>query len=92
VAKWLGAPLGDAQASGDAVGYRLVTYPTYAVLDRLTLRRPPDAGLYLPRRLGRSDHTGPGALWLSLYVSSDYGGGHITFTGDGTVKQMRLPT
>lgn len=41
---------------------------------------------------GRSDHTGPGALSLSRYVSGDYGGGHITFTGDGTVKEMSLPT
>ncbi|MGC1736868.1 MAG: hypothetical protein WA768_06820 [Mycobacterium sp.] len=33
-----------------------------------------------------------GALALSLYVSSDYGGGHISFSGDGTVKQTSLPT
>lgn len=39
-----------------------------------------------------SDPTTPGALSLSLYVSSDYGGGYISFTGDGTVKQMSLPT
>jgi hypothetical protein len=39
-----------------------------------------------------TDPTTPGALTLSLYVSSDYGGGYISFTGDGTVKQMSLPT
>lgn len=39
-----------------------------------------------------TDPTTPGALSLSLYVSSDYGGGYISFTGDGTVKQMSLPT
>ncbi|GAB1816494.1 hypothetical protein MUNTM_55360 [Mycobacterium sp. MUNTM1] len=39
-----------------------------------------------------TDPTTPGALSLSLYVSSDYGGRHITFAGDGTVKQMSLPT
>lgn len=39
-----------------------------------------------------TDPTTPGALSLSLYVSSDYGGGYISFAGDGTVKQMSLPT
>ena len=38
-----------------------------------------------------TDPTTPGALTLSVYVSSDYGGGYIAFTGDGTVKQMSLP-
>lgn len=38
------------------------------------------------------DPTAPGALSLSLYVSSDYGGGSITFAGDGTVKRLDLPT
>ncbi len=38
------------------------------------------------------DPTTPGALTLSLYVSSDYGSGYIAFGGDGTVKQMSLPT
>lgn len=39
-----------------------------------------------------TDPTTSGALTLSLYVSSDYGGGHIAFAGDGTVKQLSLPT
>jgi Domain of unknown function (DUF1707) len=39
-----------------------------------------------------TDPTTPGALSLSLYVSSDYGGGYIAFAGDGTVKQLSLPT
>ena len=38
-----------------------------------------------------TDPTTPGALTLSVYVSSDYGGGYIAFAGDGTVKQMSLP-
>ncbi|WP_297601880.1 DUF1707 domain-containing protein [Mycobacterium sp.] len=38
-----------------------------------------------------TDPTTPGALTLSVYVSSDYGGGYIAFSGDGTVKQMSLP-
>lgn len=39
-----------------------------------------------------TDPTTPDALSLSLYVSSDYGGGHIVFAGDGTVKQLSLPS
>lgn len=34
----------------------------------------------------------PGALTLSVYVSSDYGSGYIAFAGDGTVKQINLPS
>jgi len=36
------------------------------------------------------DPTAPGAL--SVYVSSDYGGGSIVFAGDGTVKRLNLPS
>jgi hypothetical protein len=39
-----------------------------------------------------TDPTTPGALSLSLYVSGDYGSGYIVFAGDGTVKQLNLPT
>jgi hypothetical protein len=39
-----------------------------------------------------TDPTTPGALSLSLYVSSDYGGGYIVFTGDGTIKQVSYPS
>jgi hypothetical protein len=39
-----------------------------------------------------SDPTAPGALSLSVYVSSDYGGGYIVFAGDGTVKRVNLPS
>ena len=39
-----------------------------------------------------TDPTTPGALSLSLYVSSDYGGGYIVFAGDGTLKQLNLPS
>ena len=34
------------------------------------------------------DPTTPGALSLSIYVSSDYGSGYIQLAGDGTVKQV----
>jgi hypothetical protein len=34
----------------------------------------------------------PGALSLSVHVSSDYGSGSITFAGDGTVKRVDLPS
>jgi hypothetical protein len=38
------------------------------------------------------DPTTPGALSLSVYVSSDYGGGYIELTPDGTVKQINYPS
>ena len=39
-----------------------------------------------------SDPTTPGALSLSVYVSSDYGSGYIELAGDGTVKQITYPS
>lgn len=131
---------------GDTVGYRLVIYPTYAVLDRpdpsddrrvlaYTYRGgwgdptssakssadgpvPADLGKFdvtatvgimrgAPQTLRMkpsdikttylnvepaTDPTTPGALSLSLYVSSDYGGGYIVFAGDGTIKRLNLPS
>ncbi|ORB00302.1 hypothetical protein BST33_11560 [Mycolicibacter minnesotensis] len=38
------------------------------------------------------DPTTPGALSLSVYVSSDYGSGYIAFAGDGTVKRINYPS
>lgn len=38
------------------------------------------------------DLSTPGALSLSVYVSSDYGGGYIKFAGDGTIKQVNYPS
>ncbi len=131
---------------GDAVGYRLVIYPTYAVLDRpdpsddrrvlaYTYRggwgdptssaksavdgpvpvdlskfdvtatvgimrgapqtlhmKPSDVKTEYLNIEPATDPTAPGALSLSLYVSSDYGGGYIVFAGDGNVKQLNLPS
>lgn len=131
---------------GDAVGYRLVIYPTYAVLDRPDpsderrilaytyrggwgdpsssakngadgptpadlskfdvatavgiLRGAPQTLHIKPRDVTSTylivepakDPTTPGALSLSLYVSSDYGGGYIVFAGDGAIKQLTLPS
>lgn len=131
---------------GNTVGYRLVVYPDYAVLDRpdpsddrrvlaYTYRGgwgdptssakssadgpvPADLSKFdIPATVGimrgapqtlhmkpsdvkttylivepATDPTTPGALSLSLYVSSDYGGGYIVFAGDGTVKQLSLPS
>lgn len=37
------------------------------------------------------DPTTPGALALTLYVSTDYGSGYIEFGGDGTIKQVNYP-
>lgn len=39
-----------------------------------------------------ADPTAPAAISLSVYVSSDYGSGYIVFAGDGTVKQVNLPS
>lgn len=38
------------------------------------------------------DPTAPGALTLSVYVSSDYGSGSIDFAGDGTTKRVSYPS
>ena len=38
------------------------------------------------------DPTTPGALSLSVYVSSDYGSGYIAFAGDSTVKRINYPS
>jgi hypothetical protein len=38
------------------------------------------------------DLTAPGALSLSVYLSSDYGSGSIVFAGDDTLKRLDLPT
>lgn len=129
---------------GDTIGFRLVIYPDYAVMDRpdpnderrrlsYTYRGgwgdptgsakdrdavSVDLGKFdptatvgilrgAPETLGikqsdvkttyliiepTMDPTTPGALSLSVYVSSDYGSGSITFTGDGTVKQVNYPS
>ncbi len=131
---------------GNTMGYRLVIYPTYAVLDRpdpsddrrvlaytyrggwgdptssakgaadgpvpvdlskfdITtavgiMRGAPETLHMKPSDVKTeyliiepaTDPTTPGALSLSLYVSSDYGGGYIVFAGNGTVKQVNLPS
>jgi hypothetical protein len=38
------------------------------------------------------DPTTPGELSLSVYVSSDYGGGYIAVAGDGAVKRINYPS
>lgn len=130
---------------GNAVGFRLVIYPTYAVLDRpdpsdgrRVLAYDYRGGWADPTSSAKSsadgpvavdlgnfdvratvgimrgapetlhmkssdvkttylviepatDPTTPGALSLSVYVSSDYGGGYIVFGGDGTIKRISPP-
>jgi hypothetical protein len=39
-----------------------------------------------------ADPTTPGALALSVYVSSDYGSGYIELDGAGNVKQINYPS
>ena len=41
-----------------------------------------------PAKDPTQDPTKPGALSLTIYVSSDYGSGYIELAGDGTVKQV----
>lgn len=131
---------------GNVVGYRLVIYPDYAVLDRpdpsddrrvlaYTYRggwgdpssaakssadgavavdlskfdvaktvgimrgapqtlhmKPADVKTTYLDVEPATDPTTPDALTLSVYVSSDYGGGYIAFAGDGTIKRLNLPS
>ena len=94
---------------GNTTGFRLVLYPTYAVLDRADPSddrrmlaydyrggwgdmRQSDVKTTYPVIEPASDPTTPGALSLSVYVSSDYGGGFIVFAGDGTTKRINLPS
>lgn len=131
---------------GDTMGFRLVIYPTYAVLDRadpaddrrtlaydyrggwgdptssakssadgavavdlgkfdiaatVGLMRGAPESLHMRRSDVKTtylviepatDPTTPGALSLSVYVSSDYGGGYILFAGDGRIKRINLPS
>jgi hypothetical protein len=131
---------------GNTLGFRLVIYPTYAVLDRpdpsddrrvlaydyrggwgdptssaksgadgpvavdlskfdITatvgiMRGAPETLHMKPSDVKSTyliiepatDPTAPGALTLSLYVSTDYGGGSIAFAGDGTIKRLDLPS
>ncbi len=130
---------------GNTIGYRMVIYPTYAVLnrpdpsdDRRVLAYDYRGGYGDPTSSAKSsadgavpvdlskfditktvgimrgapetlrmqpadvkstyliiepatDPTAPGSLSLSVYVSSDYGGGYIQFAGDGTIKRVNLP-
>lgn len=39
-----------------------------------------------------TDPITPGAVTLTIYVSSDYGSGYVEFAGDGTVKQVNYPS
>jgi hypothetical protein len=131
---------------GNVLGYRLVIYPTYAVLDRpdpsddrrvlaynyrggwgdptssaksasdgpvavdlgkfdvtttIGIMRGAPETLHMKQSDVKNtylivepatDPTAPGSLSLSLYVSTDYGGGSIVFAADGTVKRLNLPT
>lgn len=54
--------------------------------------KPSDVkNMYLIIEPGK-DPLQPDALTLSVYVSSDYGGGSINFAGDGTIKRLSLPS
>jgi hypothetical protein len=58
-----------------------------------TLRmKPPDVKSTYLIIEPATNPTTPGALSLSVYVSSDYGSGEIVFAGDGTIKRINLPS
>jgi hypothetical protein len=57
--------------------------------DTLHIKSPDTTSSYLVVEPA-TDPTQPGALSLSYYVSSDYGGGSIVFAGDGTPKRLNL--
>ena len=128
---------------GDTVGYRLVIYPEYAILDRpdpgderrtlsytyrggwgdpstgtkgsdavavdlgafdvnavvALLRGAPETLNIKPAEVSSTyliveparDPTTPGAVAISIYVSSEFGGGYIAVGPDGSVKQISYP-
>lgn len=128
---------------GDTLGFRLVVYPEYAVLDRPDSDNPrrelsytyrggwgdPSSGARAadavavdlagfdttaivgilrgaPETLGinpaeventylivdpAADPTTPGRVSVSVYLSSDYGGGYIEVGPDGSVKRINYP-
>ena len=55
------------------------------------IKQPDVKSTYLIVEAGK-DPTMPGALSLTVYVSSDYGSGYIEFAGDGTIKQVNYPS
>jgi Domain of unknown function (DUF1707) len=55
------------------------------------IKQPDVKSTYLIVEPGK-DPTMPGALSLTVYVSSDYGSGYIEFGGDGTIKQVNYPS
>ena len=59
--------------------------------DTLHIERPEVKNTYLIIEPATNPVT-PGALSLSVYVSSDYGSGSIVFAGDGTIKRVNLPS
>lgn len=128
---------------GDTVGYRLVIYPDYAVLDRVdpgderreldytyrggwgdpstsakskdaapvdlakfdakavvgVLRGAPETLNIKPNEVRSTyliiepsgDVTAPGTVSISIYVSSEFGGGYIQLDPDGSVKRINYP-
>lgn len=128
---------------GDTLGYEIVIYPEYAVLDRAdprderrelsytyrggfgdpsTAAKDADASVVnlgafdakaivgalrgAPETLGikpedvnstyliiepAKDPTAPGSLGISIYVSSDFGGGYLLLGPDGSVKRINYP-
>src|ERR1700758_747915 len=75
--------LGDLQARVSDLRTESAPAPTRPAAEE-AVRRPSQ---YLIVEPG-TDPTTSGALWLSVDVSCDYGGGSIAFAGDGTPKAV----
>jgi hypothetical protein len=92
-----GDPSSSAKSS-DAVNVDLSRFDVKAVVG--VLRGAPETLGIKPADVSStylifdpsSDPTTPGALSLSVYVSSDYGSGYIELAPDGSVKQINYPS
>lgn len=92
-----GDPTGSAKDS-DAVAVDLAKFDAKATVgilrgapETLGIKQPDVKTTYLIVEPSR-DPTTPGAVSLSVYISSDYGSGYIQFAGDGTINRVNYPS
>ena len=83
--------------SSDAVPVDLGDFDTKAIVgvlrgapETLNIKPADVTSTYLTLDPSR-DPTTPGALEISIYVSSDFGGGYIALNPDGSVKRINYP-
>ncbi|SOJ58106.1 hypothetical protein MSIMFB_05586 [Mycobacterium simulans] len=92
-----GDPSSSAKSSVDSVLVDLSKFDVKTAVgilrgapETLGIKQPDVKSTYLIVEPA-TDPTTPGAVSLTLYVSSDYGSGYIEFAGDGTIKQVNYP-